>query len=158
MFSVIPSFSCRVYRGIFKISSKKRLSRSQKWQYDVSDYLGSLKISIEVACFQQGIPTGLDIAISACRQYEAIPLFWLVTLAGKMSPSKVCPFWFRASKKSCLRRTRNFWTTAALESQQAAEAGQSKENKNDLRGSTVQQTQVAFFPGSPNNQVIFDSC
>lgn len=99
-----------------------------------------------------------DIAISACRQYEAIPLFWLVTLAGKMSPSKVCPFWFRASKKGCLRRTRNFWTTAALESQQAAEAGQSKENKNDLRGSTVQQTQVAFFPGSPNNQVIFYSC
>ena len=67
MFSVIPSFSCRVYRGIFKISSKKHLSRSQKWQYDVSGYLGSLKISIEVACFQQGIPTGLEICTFAPR-------------------------------------------------------------------------------------------
>ena len=41
MFYVIASFSCRVYEGISKISSKKRWSKLQKWQYDSSGYLRS---------------------------------------------------------------------------------------------------------------------
>ena len=59
LFYEVASFSCRVCRGIYKTSSKKRWSRLQKWQQDFSRYLGSINISSAVACFLREIPSGI---------------------------------------------------------------------------------------------------
>ena len=65
MFYVVASFSCRVYRSNSKTSYQKCWSRLQEWQHDFSGYLGSLIILSAVPCFQQEIPTGLELCTFA---------------------------------------------------------------------------------------------
>ena len=84
-------------------------------------------------------------------------VFWLVTRAGKMSPS--FPHGIARFDPAQTYKARNSWAMSVMKSKKLAERSQNKKKqKNEGLSRFCYTTNlVAFFPGSWNKTIILDS-